>query len=809
MNIPEKSLKDLVLGLSDQIKFKVEKFFSPEFVPGEEFHRQVFEETKTLPRKPYLAQVASIAALLKGFKRKRALGLVGEMGVGKTTISIITAHLLAKSKKRPMRTLVVCPPTLISTWAEEVEASLGDQAVVINANEPDALAKLVRLRAAPIVPEKHEFWLIGINRVKTNAAWESRIVDHPRRGLSCPDCARSLSLFEEKDAAKSRDNVFKDRVRCPYCGSPLWSYKFDERRTYAPVSYIKNRLKRHFGLLIADEAHKFKGGDSIQGAVLGQLGEALPKTLILTGTLSGGKAGDVFYLLQRAYALNYRREERARKLPSFDSLQKFVDLYGSVEKTYHKGGEDMSTGRAYREKVSVRELPGVSPEMLGKFFLEHTVFLRISDISDALPGYSEILEFTELPQEVRDAYDTFESEVKTAATAAYAEKDMSVLGQMLAALLAWPDMPQKVFSIINKEKEIVAESEAMLIGQNTPKDERLIECVRDANDRGRNCLIFAEYTGFGALEYLASRLTDAGLRVLVMKPSIPTHKRLDWIRQKMASGLYDNLICHPKLVETGLNLREFPSIFFWQTGYSTFVLRQASRRSWRPGQEKDVEVRFFINRHTFQESAMTYIAQKLEAALLLEGELSDKGLVSLSGNNGISELARQLVDAASAGENLEKVFASYRAIENQARAAASQLNIEFEHVAGTAEMTETPSLESAQADSAGAGVISVPVAPATLPVSPDFADSKDLLARMRTMRLLGELFPKGQNAFIGKVKKKEFAVYDDSIIFGNEAFPLSGNFALAGNGDLGRALDFVLVKRPGLLDHSYMVYGAA
>ena len=45
-------------------------------------------------------------------------------------------------------------------------------------------------------------------------------------------------------------------------------------------------------------------------------------------------------------------------------------------------------------------------------------------------------------------------------------------------------------------------------------------------------------------------------------------------------------ICHPKLVQTGLDLLEFPTIFFVQTGYSIYTLRQASRRSWRIGQKR-------------------------------------------------------------------------------------------------------------------------------------------------------------------------------------------------------------------------------
>jgi hypothetical protein len=800
----ERPLKKMIMGISGQVANKVEDFFSPVFLPGEAFHRQVYEQVKGLPRKPYLSQVAALAALVKGFRTKRALGLVGEMGSGKTSISILTGHLLGKRKRHPIRTLVICPPTLVSTWVEEVPAVLGDKAVAVDANGPDCLRRLIALRNAPMIPEKDEYWIIGLNRVKTNAPWESKVTEHPRLGHICPDCFKALSALEN-DVGPGK--LTCNRYRCPHCGAPMWGYKFDERRVYAPVNYITDKLKRHFSLFVADEAHKFKAGDSIQGAVLGQLAEALPKTLILTGTLSGGKSSDVFYLLQRAYALNYGREERMRKLPEFKGLKAFVEKYGTLEKVYRKGVEDRLTGRASKEGCSIREKAGVSPKLLVDFFVENSIFLRISDISDALPGYTEILEFTDLPDDLLDEYRSFSSAVRNAAMTALHDKDKTVLGQMVSTLLAWPDLPERPVQIRNVKGDIVAEAPAMYVGQNTPKDERLIEVVSEANAQGRNCLIFAEYTGFGALEYLEKRLTGAGLRVLLMKPSVPTHKRLDWIREKMSSRKYDNLLCHPKLVETGLNLREFPEILFWQTGYSTFVLRQASRRSWRPGQTKDVEVRFFINRGTFQENAMSLIAEKLESALLLEGELSDQGLVSLSGKSGIGDLARQLVGAAGSGQNLEKVFASYRALESQALASASTLNIAFD-AAGNLGLEDGGIAVSPEV------LDEVEDKNAVVTMTPDVAAAParhkasvvDLRARMRTMKLLGELFPVG-DALSGRVRKKEFIVRNGDLLFGNELFDREGNFAL--DGDMGTALDFVLVKRPGLLGASWMVYGAA
>lgn len=107
-----------------------------------------------------------------------------------------------------------------------------------------------------------------------------------------------------------------------------------------------------------------------------------------------------------------------------------------------------------------------------------------------------------------------------------------------------------------------------------------------------------------------------------------------------------NLICNPNLIKTGLDLIEFPTLIFFQTGYSIFTLRQASRRSWRIGQDKPVKVYYLAYSGTMQETALALMAAKMETALAVEGDLTDKGLAALadSGSSMLIEMARFLVD---------------------------------------------------------------------------------------------------------------------------------------------------------------------
>ena len=53
--------------------------------------------------------------------------------------------------------------------------------------------------------------------------------------------------------------------------------------------------------------------------------------------------------------------------------------------------------------------------------------------------------------------------------------------------------------------------------------------------------------------------------------------------RKVKAGV-DVLICHPRPVQTGLDLADFPTICWYETDYSEYAMRKASRRSWRIGQ---------------------------------------------------------------------------------------------------------------------------------------------------------------------------------------------------------------------------------
>ena len=117
------------------------------------------------------------------------------------------------------------------------------------------------------------------------------------------------------------------------------------------------------------------------------------------------------------------------------------------------------------------------------------------------------------------------------------------------------------------------------------------------------------------------------------------------------------MIAHPRLVQTGLDLWSFPDIFFYETGYSIYTLRQASRRSWRIGQRSNVNVKFFYYAGTMQEACLRLMGKKLLVSLAMEGKFASDGLQAIDeGDDILMAMARELVTEKGIGESADAVW---------------------------------------------------------------------------------------------------------------------------------------------------------
>jgi hypothetical protein len=197
--------------------------------------------------------------------------------------------------------------------------------------------------------------------------------------------------------------------------------------------------------------------------------------------------------------------------------------------------------------------------------------------------------------------------------------------------------------------------------------------VREEQRQGRRVLVYITHTASRDISpRLESVLTAAGYRVATLKSDTTSaDRREEWVARAVKQGL-DVLLVHPRLVQTGLDLVDFPTIVWYEVEYSVYTMRQASRRSWRIGQRLPVRVIYFAYSGTLQAQALGLVAKKLKSSLAVEGELVEEGLATHGdqGDDLLLSLARSLTDRVDSNVgSLEALFAGVRQIEGEIETA--------------------------------------------------------------------------------------------------------------------------------------------
>lgn len=639
------TLKEFLGEFGDILKKKVVVKLQPIYNPaqiGEWEKRKNFKLNKLL-RKPFNSQRHAILALAKGFYKedRKSLILTAEMGTGKTMMSICVAYLSPRKNKR---TLIVCPPHLAKKWVREIQETIPG-------------AKVKTLESITDVdktkPNGMEFWVLKNTKAKLHYQ-EKKISVFKQSGQvnKCPDCGSPL--YDEDEGEKNTT------TRCSKCGSPLYYADKDGFRRYGIAEYIKRkRVKIDF--LILDEVHELKGGDTAVGQAMANLVSCADKTLAMTGTLMGGYAKNLYYILYRMFTRRF--EEKGY---TYNSVTAFEKNYGVIQETrvyVSESGRSASIGKKLKS-VRLNSKPGMSPALLTEFILESTYFMKLADVSDQLPEYEENIISVEMGQEQGEIYKEFEESLVAEVSQALKRGSYKLLGALVNSLYALPDGARRGEVVFEPGTDNVIARALPLQQYMLPKEKALIKKILKEKQEGRKCAVFLEHTGTRDLiPDLVERLEENGINVLVLKTGNPaTDKREAWINKKLKENpKIDVLISNPNLVKTGLDLLDFPTIIFFQTGYNIYTLRQASRRSWRIGQDKPVRVFYMAYKDTMQEKAMKLIASKLETSLAVEGDLSDQGLSSMSeGNSMVIEMAKELIGESDETRGLNEVFSSYR-----------------------------------------------------------------------------------------------------------------------------------------------------
>ena len=267
----------------------------------------------------------------------------------------------------------------------------------------------------------------------------------------------------------------------------------------------------------------------------------------------------------------------------------------------------------------------------------NTVFLRLADVASGLPDYEEKILVSSMDSEEdatgysqRTAYNTVFEELKKELAAALKSGSKRLLATYLQTLLAYPDGCTRGETVFDpRSGDVIVQVPPLSEEKLYPKEKALVDLVAAERLEGRRVLVYVTHTGTrditGRMEDI---LTRHGFRVAVMKAdAVAPERREAWVADRVKEGI-DVMICHPRLVQTGLDLIDFPTLCWFETDYSVYVMRQASRRSWRIGQTRPVKVVFMAYRNTLQADALKLVAKKLQSSLAVEGELPEDGLAA-------------------------------------------------------------------------------------------------------------------------------------------------------------------------------------
>lgn len=420
---------------------------------------------------------------------------------------------------------------------------------------------------------------------------------------------------------------------------------------YQPTEFIKRMLPADFfDLLIVDEGHEYKNESSAQGQAMGVLANKVRKVLLLTGTLMGGYASDLFFLLWRI--MPRRMVEDGFQPNSRGSMaaaaMAFMREHGVLKDVYKESGSaSHRTARGKRISVRTSKAPGFGPQGIARYVLPFTAFVKLKDMdAGVLPSYEERYVDVAMTTDQGLHYAGLESRLTAEMKQALARGDTTLLGVVLNVLLAWPDTAFREETVRHpRDRSLLAFVPRVFdAAEPAPKERALIdECLKE-KARGRRVLVYTVYTGTrDTTSRLRSLLEAAGLKVGVLKASVDTSRREDWIMEQVDRGI-DVLVTNPELVKTGLDLLDFPTIVFLQTSYNVYTLQQAARRSWRIGQTQPVEVVFLGYSGTAQTACLSLMATKIAVSQSTSGDMPETGLDVLNQDGDSIEvaLARQL-----------------------------------------------------------------------------------------------------------------------------------------------------------------------
>ena len=721
------SLTAYLNQFGDALVRRAHERFAPLYTPGidnpNEKARYFFANTKYYSNLDYYAaQQDVICAVARGLQRNKRTIVVGECGIGKTSIAL--ASVFVHSKKKNPVVFVMCPGHMVEEWNKEINRlyPFADTHIIERLSELEKFESVIRSKKAPAplflifgkdsckmnyeerpyihwntsknqyeLPNKKEvrpkykdgtrleYYTQMVNaflKQTSKNVYAQRInggqeifydclerssIDHDSVGLwtaTSEDTGEWVKIpkvgwvntllakqFTEivQTAISRNQEISKDVLKAYDIASAALTSEIAKPLIRCNVSdYVYHRFKNRIDYFIADEVHLYSSKDTAQGKAFTDLVNTAKHTLALTGTLLNGYAENIFSMLFKLYSRAFVRNGF-----TFNDSRDFAKEYGVVEKI-EEYDVDPNTGWHSNFKTKTKYKPGVSPLLFSKFLLDKAVFVTLADITADLPNYREVPLGIDMDQVTEMGYRKFIEDFRTAVIT-HPDSKNKFLFKCIQRMNLYPDQPYNQVPIFNNDT-----GEQILCPVNIPrgtgkifksnKDEKLLELIRKHKENGEKVLVYVHWVNrLDCTERIRKLLDAEKIKSAFLTASISARARQKWIEQKLKEGI-DVLICNPKLVETGLTLLDFTTIIFYEMDDQLFTLRQASRRSLRLNQSHDVTVYILYFKNTVQENILSLMANKLQAAMAIEGKFSEEGLNAIGDTDSIlTQLANNLI----------------------------------------------------------------------------------------------------------------------------------------------------------------------
>lgn len=427
-------------------------------------------------------------------------------------------------------------------------------------------------------------------------------------------------------------------------------------RRIAAIEYIRRKMNNFFDISLVDEVHELKGGMTAQGNALGSLAQASKKIVAGTGTLFGGKAEDVYFLLWRMFP-----NDMASSGFSYEEVTKFNEEYGNIEETtYSAKGESSeysnTNSRGGDRRSTKKVVPGISPFIYGQFLIQNVINVRLKDVwPDPVDLVDTPTIFVPMTEEMKSHYDemiwSFEHAIDSW------DNGNQLYTRMTDYGIAYPDnpfnFPDAVAKNIEGERELIWEARHLAPSTTLPKEAKLQEIIQSEMAEGRKSIVYVKDTGSSVAERdvrprLQQKLEEIGAKVFVLDTSsTKTNNRSDYLKKKIEKEGYDVCIVSQELVKVGLDLLCTPTLIYYQFSWSLFTINQSAKRAWRIGQEQECRLFYLAYEECYQETMAELIAKKNRATAAINGDVSSDGLSAMLGDEG--DLQTMLIQSVKKG----------------------------------------------------------------------------------------------------------------------------------------------------------------